>query len=292
MKTRSIGFRLTIWYAAALSAGFALFGALIWFSLRHQMIAEIDHELDGRAGRFINYFTSESAEAGAGLRDELNEFCQALPAGHYVVLQGANDFRFHCPDKIDGDSRILRRRFNVGQTQFDLEVGAPLGSVAHTLDLMRLLLLGLSPIVIVIACIGGAVLSHRALRPVQGIAAAALTISIENLSERLPVPPGGDELAVLTKVLNSMLSRLESAVKTLSRFVADASHELRTPLAVIHTTAELALRRSRPPESYRQSLERINSETQRMSQLVDDLLFLARSDIAAAQMPLTAIDLR
>src|SRR5271163_2543445 len=224
MKTRSIGFRLTIWYAAALSAGFALFGALIWFSLRLQMIAEIDHGLDGSASRFISYFTSESAEGGNGLRDELNEFCQALPAGHYVVLQGENGFSFRYPDRVDRNSRILRRRFSVGKTTFDLEVGAPVQSVAHTLDLMRLLLLSLSPIVIVIACIGGAVLSHRALRPVQGIAAAALTISIENLSERLPVPAGGDELAALTKVLNSMLSRLESAVKTLSRFVADASH--------------------------------------------------------------------
>jgi signal transduction histidine kinase len=292
MNTHSIGFRLTIWYAAVLSAGFALFGALIWFSLRQQMIAEIDHGLDGSAGRFITYFRSESAEGGSGLRDELNEFCQALPAGHYVVLQGENGFSFRYPDHVDSNSRILRRRFSAGKTTFDLEVGAPVGSVEHTLDLLRLLLLGLSPIVIVIACIGGAVLSQRALRPVQGIAAAALTISIENLSERLPVPAGGDELAALTKVLNSMLSRLESAVKTLSRFVADASHELRTPLAVIHTTAELALRRSRPPESYRESLERINRETQRMSQLVEDLLFLARSDIAAAQMPLSAIDLR
>jgi signal transduction histidine kinase len=67
---------------------------------------------------------------------------------------------------------------------------------------------------------------------------------------------------------------------------------LRTPLAVIHTTAELALRRERTPESYRQSLRQITAETQRMTQLVEDLLFLARSDIASAQMPLAALDLR
>ena len=58
------------------------------------------------------------------------------------------------------------------------------------------------------------------------------------------MPATGDELARLTEVLNSMLARLESAVKRLSQFAADASHELRTPLAVIRTTAELALRRS------------------------------------------------
>ena len=106
-------------------------------------------------------------------------------------------------------------------------------------------------------------------------------ISIENLSERLPVPATGDELARLTEVLNSMLARLESAVKTLSQFAADASHELRTPLAVIRTTAELALRRARSPESYRESLAEIAAETERMTQLVEDLLTLARSGTEA-----------
>jgi two-component system, OmpR family, heavy metal sensor histidine kinase CusS len=296
MNTRSIGFRLTVWYAAVLTGGFLLFGTLIWFSLRHQMIAEIDRELNARANQFIAYFTAESAEGGTSLRDELNEFCQALPTGNYVVLHGGNGFSFLYPDrfadKTTADSRILRRQFNDRNEPFDLEIGAPVQSVAHTLDLLRLLLLSLSPVVIVIACIGGAMLSKRALKPVQGIAAAALTISIENLSERLPVPPTGDELAALTAVLNSMLSRLESAVKALSRFVADASHELRTPLAVIQTTAELALRRARSPESHRQSLEQITSEAQRMTRLVEDLLFLARSEMATAQLPLAATDLR
>ena len=146
--------------------------------------------------------------------------------------------------------------------------------------------------VIAIACLGGAWLSGRALKPVNDITAAALTISIENLAERLPVPPTGDELARLTEVLNTMFARLESAVKTLSQFVADASHELRTPLAVIRTTAELALRRARTPESYRDSLQEVAAEAERMTRLVEELLILARSDAAAAEMPLAAVDVR
>jgi signal transduction histidine kinase len=75
-----------------------------------------------------------------------------------------------------------------------------------------------------------------------------------------------------------MLGRLEGAVKTLSQFAADASHELRTPLAVIRTSAELALRRARTPESYRESLREISDEAERMTRLVEDLLFLARNE--------------
>jgi two-component system heavy metal sensor histidine kinase CusS len=117
-----------------------------------------------------------------------------------------------------------------------------------------------------------------------------LNISIENLSERLPVPATGDELARLTEVLNTMLARLESAVKTLSQFVADASHELRTPLSVIRTTADLAQRRMRTPESYRDSLREVAAEAERMTQLVEDLLVLARSDAEMAEMPRAPLD--
>jgi signal transduction histidine kinase len=77
----------------------------------------------------------------------------------------------------------------------------------------------------------------------------------------------------------------------LSRFAADASHELRTPVAVIRTGAELALRRERSPEAYREALREIAGESERMTQLVEDLLFLARRD-ARAGMPMAPIDLR
>ena len=296
MHRRSLRFRLTVWYAVVLAAGLSLFSILIWVSLRHRLMQEIDQDLEGRAGRFERYFASESNEAaGDQLRDELQEFCQALPPASYVELHGANGFTFHyplSPRDQETNVRTLRRQFTFHQERFDLDISAPVAEAEHTLDLLRLLLWSAIPVVIAIACIGGAWLSGRALKPVNDIAAAALTISIENLAERLPVPPTGDELARLTEVLNTMFARLESAVKTLSQFVADASHELRTPLAVIRTTAELALRRARTPESYRDSLQEVAAEAERMTRLVEELLILARNDAATADMPLAAVDVR
>jgi signal transduction histidine kinase len=212
-------------------------------------------------------------------------------------VRGATGFTFSYPAKIltrapEARFRVLRRAFELNGERFDLEVRAPMDGVLHTLELLRFLLLGLIPLVIAIACVGGAWLSGRALKPVNDIAAAALTISIENLSARLPVPETGDEIARLTEVLNMMLSRLESAVRTLSQFVADASHELRTPLALIRTTAELALRRSRPAEDYRDALREVAAETERMTKLVEDLLILARSDTGTSEMPLEPLDIR
>ena len=289
---KSIRFRLTAWYAVILTAGFALFGGLIWLSLRHRLLDEIDQDLDGRASRFEKYFRTESLETSdKQLRDELDEFCQALPPLSYIDLRGSFAFRYP-PDRPSAHFRIVRRKFAIANESFQLEVGESVGGLQHTLDLLRLLLLGLSPIVILIACLGGAWLSARALKPVTDITAAALTISIENLSGRLPVPDTGDELAKLTEILNTMLARLEGAVKTLSQFVADASHEFRTPLAVIRTTAELALRRDRAPDAYRDSLQEIASEAERMTALVEDLLILARSDAGSVDMPLAPLDLR
>ena len=65
MHSHSIRFRLTVWYAAVLTAGLALFGVLLWVSLRHQLLADIDEELDGRASRFESYAAHFAAkEAG------------------------------------------------------------------------------------------------------------------------------------------------------------------------------------------------------------------------------------
>jgi signal transduction histidine kinase len=297
MHRRSIRFRLTIWYAAVLAAALSLFSGLIWFSLRHRLMDEIDQDLSARAGQFERYFGNEASSGAAGdqLRDELEEFSQALPPSSYLEVRGANGFAFRYPSngRAPNESvRTLRRQFTFDQEVFDLEIAAPIANAEHTLDLLRLLLWSMIPVVIVIACVGGAWLSGRALKPVTDITAAALTISIENLAERLAVPATGDELARLTEVLNSMFARLESAVKTLSQFAADASHELRTPLAVIRTSAELALRRARTPESYRDSLQEIAAEAERMTRLVEELLILARSETATADMPLAAIDLR
>jgi signal transduction histidine kinase len=230
-------------------------------------------------------------ESGNHLKSELEEFSQALPPTSYLELRGPQGFEFHYPERGRPTKHIreIRQPFPMADERYDLLVGASTESIYRTLELLRLLLIALIPAVIAIACLGGAWLSRRALRPVDEITSAARTIGIENLSRRLPVPETGDELQRLTEVWNSMLQRLEAAVKTLSQFAADASHELRTPLAVIRTSAELALRRARSPESYRESLAEIEAEAQRMTQLVEDLLFLARS-ASTEGMPMQPVD--
>ena len=127
-KPRSIRFRLTIWYAITLSVGLGLFGSLIWLSLRQQMISEVDSELRGRAERFEAFFSAESDElqGDAGVRDELNEFSQALPPGSFLTLRGTSGFTFHYvagQPMASAGLRTLVRRFTRNGEDFDLDTG-------------------------------------------------------------------------------------------------------------------------------------------------------------------------
>jgi heavy metal sensor kinase len=170
-------------------------------------------------------------------------------------------------------------------------VAGSLDEVDAVMRDFRNLLFLMIPAVFAVACLGGYWLSMRALRPVDAVTSVARSISVQNLSQRLAVPRTGDELQRMAETWNEVLERLESSVKRIRQFTADASHELRTPLALIRATAELALRRDRAPEEYRNSLRAIESEAEQMTALAESLLVMARADSKDFQMTLAPTDL-
>jgi len=105
------------------------------------------------------------------------------------------------------------------------------------------------------------------------------------------VPQTGDELQRMSETWNDVLARLESAVKRMRQFTADASHELRTPLTLIRASAELALRRERDPAAYRAALRNIEEQAQCMTKLTESLLAVARMDAGSGDLPLQPVDL-
>jgi signal transduction histidine kinase len=103
-------------------------------------------------------------------------------------------------------------------------------------------------------------------------------ITERELSERLPVSEGADEIAALGRTLNAMLDRVEAAVSRERRVVSDASHELRTPLTTLRAEVDLALMGDREKAELRAALESASEEARRMTRLADDLLVLSRAD--------------
>jgi len=125
-------------------------------------------------------------------------------------------------------------------------------------------------------------IARHGIRPVEEIATTARHISSTNLCERI-LPEGYPfELASLAGTFNQMLDRLEESFERISRFSADIAHDLRTPVNNIRGEAEVALARARTVEEYRDVLGSCLEEVVRLSDLISDLLFLAR-----AESPLT-----
>ena len=133
-------------------------------------------------------------------------------------------------------------------------------------------------------------LTGRVLRPVEAIRAEVASISGTELHRRVPVPRSRDEIASLAYTMNQMLERVEQATEQQQRFVADASHELRGPLTRIRTALELATSQggAGDEETLHQSLL---CDTAELGQLVDDLLFLARSQSGTLEAPAEPVDL-
>jgi heavy metal sensor kinase len=158
----------------------------------------------------------------------------------------------------------------------------------HRLVLVLLLTL---PVSLGAALAGGWFLAGRAMRPVETITAAAQRITAGDLTQRIHVHSQSDELGRLAGTFNAMIARLETSFRQIRQFSADASHELRTPLTVMKGETELALRRSRPVEDYRSVLESNLEEIDRMSQIVDDLLFLSRTDLGEVKISAVPVQL-
>lgn len=125
----------------------------------------------------------------------------------------------------------------------------------------------------------GIYISHTMLKPVRKIRETAERISVEDLSQRIEISGPDDDLKELSITFNSMIDRLERSFEQQSRFVSDASHELRTPISVIKGYANLINRWGKDdPEILQEAVNNILEETDHMSVMIKNLLFLARSD--------------
>jgi heavy metal sensor kinase len=292
MRRGSIRFRLTLWYVSALSLGMALFGALVWVEMRRQLLENREREVDRRLaalGQFLEY--EARANDLEAIREEAREYSSGLPPGQGLRLwDKAGEMVF---ERAGARGEVLARRQRVKARgmEFEAEMSIPLEDYFRTLSMLGWVLVAALPVVVGLAGGMGWWLAGRALKPVAAMTEQARRIQARDLSARIAAPETGDELERLARAWNELLERIETSVRAVTRFTADAAHELRTPLAVIRTTAELALRQERGAEQYRRALESIEQEATSMTELVEQLLLLARDDSGQWQYRFDAIRL-
>jgi heavy metal sensor kinase len=279
-----------MWYLTALSAGIAVFGLSVWGTMRVQLTRNREEGLDRRLIALAQFLEKEAlGDTVAAIQEEAREYSTGLPEGHGLRVYAKDGTLLYSHPGSAAEVLTRRMPVIVRGMEFELELTAPLDDFYRTLSELQQVLILLLPAVVLLAGGMGWWLAGLALRPVDAMTQEARAIEATNLGARLTLPGTGDELQRLAEAWNALLARIEASVKTVTRFTSDAAHELRTPLAVIRTTSELALRQDRSPEDYRKTMASILRETESMSELVEQLLLLAREDSGQWQFRFDAI---
>ncbi|HUY82959.1 MAG TPA: heavy metal sensor histidine kinase [Steroidobacteraceae bacterium] len=307
----SIATRLTVLYALTSSIAVAAFiGALYWMmaanfraehirflqSKAHELtedfhddgdrpaalIVEIDKET--ATGALGQYRARVLGSAGRAVGDTPS-MGRALPASLFPAPTGADDIgRRTIEDRYVAGRHLVLAAFRlapVGSAGRGYVVQLALDATrddALLADYRRGLLMFLLLLVPVWA-LAGRFVTRRGLEPLRRISEAARAVTPARLAERIPLaPPWPPELAELVGVFNGMIARLEEAFNRLSRFSADLAHELRTPLNNLMGETEVCLSRPRTADEYRAALSSGLEECRRLTQLIENLLFIARAE--------------
>jgi len=192
----------------------------------------------------------------------------------------------------DGQVRLLSRPvIEQGHVAYIVQVGTSLTQTEASLAELRMWLWGLIPLMLAVTTAAGFFMATTALKPVGEMITQAQRIGAERLEQRLLVPKTRDELQQLAITFNDMLARLERAFRRLRQFSAAASHELRTPLTVMRGELEVALRKPRETDEYRRVLRTHLEIIDEMSQTVQELLALARSEAVDPAIEWSPIEL-
>lgn len=301
---RSLGSRLTYWYVLVVCVTVMvtlLVGRLL---LERQMVHGMDllnaaefQEIVDRVGKKRAQVPDQEVIERIAAHAKIDAplyFFQLRDTGGEVVFRSDNMgeavFPANPPGKTDW-SRNVPPLEDVRISEFKLG-SMHLQIAASTRDARRLLRsyfqvsLGMLGVAFVLSVFFGYRLSRLALDPVRRIQRTAQRISAENLSERIPVDHGKDEIAALSRLLNQMFDRLEISFERLWRFAADASHELKTPLSLIKLQSEKLLLHGDLSNSQHEAVQQQLESISRLDSIIEKLLFLAKSEVGAITLNL------
>lgn len=320
----SIRLKLALWYVSFVVVTVLGFGLLLHFLLAARVRSEVDLALQGRAGHVLEL--GEAGQPIAGVQptrrllpdaiatqlaqpDIYHQFVNpsGMPEMTSANLQGrqlpvtpgvyealrTGEKRFENVRLQDG----TRMRVLVapivwqGRVEGVLQVASSVDVAEGAILPFRGYLLGGTAGVGAVALLCGWYLTRKSMNPVKALTRTAEAIyRVGDLSQRIEVGKGGDEIKTLGRTFNRMLDSIEQLVTSQHRFLADASHELKTPLTVIRGNAEILCRGASAGDDA-EAADAILRESTRMQRIVDDLLAIAELD-AATEMRFEPVEVR
>jgi heavy metal sensor kinase len=308
--------RVSAFFLAALAIVLVVYSGLFYAFVRGRLVQQFDQELHGALYSLVAAIEVEPEEvkwqplehaialgSGAGpeevrwvvigdrsqiVEQSRNATPEIVAEAKRIAAEAATNNQTAGELKAPGELNVLYQRLTAPDPirlareldEFDELVVVVARSTADMdANLQRLLILViLLPLAAwVLAAALGRWFGARALRPVMEMSQRARSIAGSDFKSRLPAPESGDELADLGQSFNTLLDRQQRAYEQQRRFAGDAAHELRTPLTVLLGQMDVALRRPRTAEEYAETLGVLRDEANELQQIVEALLFLART---------------
>jgi two-component system, OmpR family, sensor kinase len=317
-----IRWRLTIWYGGILTAILLIFATGVYTYFRNSLQKSIDTKIKSIAevlsssmmeshnptifgnferylenvlgrkpkGKFIQIIDS-SGRIGAKMSDIETETLPTSFAALERALRG--EIVYETMETAKPRLRMVTLPImDKNKATSIVQVGTSLEDFDETMrKLLIIMIIGI-PTSLSVTVVVGYFMAKKAFRPVDQIRKAAIKITSTSLDARIDIGRRSDELGRLARTFNDMISRLEDAFHRINQFSIDVSHELKTPLTILKGETEVALRKERSNEAYRNLLVSNLEEIDRMSRIIDDLLLLSKADTKEIKLNVEVIDLR
>lgn len=306
MNTKSIRFKLAVWYALIFSAVMAVVFLAFYLFTQQSLLSHTDAAISNHTERIVEIISQEDNLMNQSLITNSELFAQQFSEmpGMLLIIgdsygkvaygsQGLGANGASINDLLEKSVNIIKPTFvnrNIGSTPLRFGVfpvirdgqhqaivlmGQPMDVIQKSLNTLALTLI-LTYIGLLIFTIGGGfVLARKALHPITQVSKQLKIISAENLKERVPVPKTGDEIEELSQTFNSLLDRLDEAFVRERQFIGDVAHELKTPVATLKGEIELALSKSRTNAQYKESFNETLIDVNRLSTTIKNILDLA-----------------
>src|SRR4030043_2291317 len=310
MHLSSLRIKLTLWYVLILGTLLISFSSFLYFTLSKSLYRDVDNKLRSMAELIASESASPLSKFGFGNIDQtletsmnlrpIGKFIQVLDESGNIGRKSENLRNVQLPISLNALKNASKGLItfetnrSIGNTPLRIitfpvvdnnhvtrivQIASSLEEVEDALNTLFIILIITVPLALMVAILGGQFLAHKALKPVDDITQTARMITSKNLNQRIIPPKVKDEISRLIETFNDMISRLDQSFHQIKQFTSDASHELKTPWTILKGEVEVALRKQRPLHEYEQTLKSNLEEINRMSQIVDDLLFLSRADI-------------
>ena len=320
----TIRFRLIFGYSFILSAGIIAVAVYFSFQMRARLVEATKQYLSSELGTVIEMLQDE-AGSGLGMSDFLSRHARGIRGSHKIgyalfdakgliiarssgfledknsldmaaSFSGQTALAVYESVSRDADNNVMylaTRPFkDSADNVFFLQFGAVPFGYQQAVKVFSKTIVFMIPFVLLVAFLSGALLTARFLSPISRLIRASNQIISSDAVRKLPVRGTGDELDQLACAFNNVLQKLRESYEKIVAFTADASHEIRLPITAIKGEAEVILESGTDIEGYREVMENIIIEMDRLTRIINRLLFLSRGDSGLDKLDIKKIELK